>query len=198
MCERDVRRLAGTRYLSQKELPGFSLVEISIVLLIIGILAGAVMKGKDLIESAQLQSVASDIHDLQISYASYVSSYGSIPGNDGAAIARFGGGVKNGSGSGALTSEEAKEVMKHLHAAGLINSENFKLPKIGGTYDVIAENGVAKVRLSDDGKEFLSYKQVVALRAKISDLTGSLPDDIEITPSELKPDGKYLLKVKIR
>jgi prepilin-type N-terminal cleavage/methylation domain-containing protein len=179
------------------ELPGFSLIEISIVLLIVGILAGAFMKGKDLIESAQLQSVASDMHSLQIAYANYINSYGCIPGNDGAAAARFGSGVKNGSGSGRLTAEEAKEVMKHLFAAGLIGSDNYKVSKVGGNYEILSVNGIAKMRLSNDGNGFLSHKQVVALKAKIVEMTGNKPEDIEILPAELKPDGKYAITLRL-
>ncbi|MDR1034971.1 MAG: prepilin-type N-terminal cleavage/methylation domain-containing protein, partial [Holosporales bacterium] len=183
------------RSLFRKRLPGFSLVEISIVLLIVGILAGAIMKGRDLIESARFQSIANDIHEFQMAYANYINLYGSLPGNDGLAVTRFGSGVKNGSGNGKLTQDEAKEVMKHLYAAGLIKLENFKVPKIGGAYEIISEDGVVKIKLSAGDEGFLSHKQVVALVAKIGELTGSSPEKTEITPAELKPDGKYCIKV---
>jgi hypothetical protein len=166
-------------------------------LLIIGILAGAMMKGKDLIESAQLRSVANDMHTFRMAFAEYVNTYGSFPGNDGAATAKFGSDVKNGSGNGKVTPDEAKEVFKHLNAAKLIQSENFKIPKIGGRYEVISEKGVVKLKLSDEGQGFLSYNQVVSLTAKIKELTGDDQGDIEMIPAGSSTAGKYAIQVKI-
>ena len=52
-------------------LKGYTLVEISIVLLIIGILTAAIVKGKSMIESAKLDSVVNDIRTIQIAQSQY-------------------------------------------------------------------------------------------------------------------------------
>jgi prepilin-type N-terminal cleavage/methylation domain-containing protein len=179
------------------KLPGFSLIEISIVLLIVGILVGAVLKGKDVMEVAQLNDVASDVQVLQMAYFNYLTSFGSIPGNDNRATARFGGSLQDGSGNGKTSSDEAKHIFEHLHAAGLIDSANFKMPKVGGTYDMVSEDGVVKLRLSKEGNGFLSRKQVVSLMTKITDRIGASPGQVESTPTEIKEDGAYSIKVRL-
>ncbi|MDR2458534.1 MAG: prepilin-type N-terminal cleavage/methylation domain-containing protein [Holosporales bacterium] len=170
----EVMRTVYKRILKYSRLTvtGFSLVEMSMVLLIIGIIVGGMMKGKDLIEAAQIRAVAGDIQILQIAYASYISQYDAIPGDDAGAETRFGASVQNGDGDGRISADDAKKVFAHLHAAGLIDAPNFKIPKIGGSYDVISEDGTAKLRISDNGKPFVAAKQLHLLRAKAEEMNG--------------------------
>jgi prepilin-type N-terminal cleavage/methylation domain-containing protein len=44
---------------------GFTLIEVSIVLLIVGIMFGSIFKGRDLIEQAKIRSVVSDFLQFQ-------------------------------------------------------------------------------------------------------------------------------------
>ncbi|MDR1391353.1 MAG: prepilin-type N-terminal cleavage/methylation domain-containing protein [Holosporales bacterium] len=178
-----------------RKLNGFSLIEISIVLLIIGIIAGGILKGRDLIESAQIKSVADDIQNLQIVYASYLNSYGVCPGDDGAASLKFGE-VENGDGDGKTSENDAKKIFSHLYAAGLIDSAQFKNPKFGGAYDTISENGNVKLRISDAGKPFLTGKQIISLTAKMKEALGE--EKVEVTPEiSSNSSQKYIIKVKL-
>ena len=45
---------------------GFTLIELAIVLVIIGLLLGGVLKGQELINSAKAKSIASDFKNAQI------------------------------------------------------------------------------------------------------------------------------------
>ncbi|MDR0942805.1 MAG: hypothetical protein LBM19_04350 [Holosporales bacterium] len=181
-----------------RNLEGFSLIEISRVLLIIGIIAGGMLKGRDLIAAAQVKSVASDIQVLQIAYAQYVNSYGALPGDDNSAASRFGA-VANGDGDGKISSGDAKKVFAHLYAAGLIESANFKIPKIGGTYDVISEGDVAKLRISDKGRAFVTGRQLITLLAKTNELLGEHRGKLETEPTEISRDDsqKYIVKIRL-
>ncbi|MDR3031127.1 MAG: prepilin-type N-terminal cleavage/methylation domain-containing protein [Holosporales bacterium] len=184
--------------LYKRKLPGFSLIEVSIVLLIIGIIAGATLKGKDIIDSARLKSVANDIQIFQIAYNSYISSYGALPGDDKKASTRFSG-VEDGDGNGKFNESDAGKVFTHLYRAGLIESETFKIPKTGGKYETISEGGTLKLKLSDSGTAFLSNKQIISLIAKCKEIFGSTEDIIETEPAQITESSstKYLLKVKI-
>ena len=185
------------KQLRSKKLPGFSLIEVSIVLLIIGIIAGAALKGRDILESVRLRSVASDIQVLQIAYNNYVSAYAALPGDDKDASKRFPG-VENGDGNRKFSEQDAKQVFKHLYNAGLIDDENYRIPKIGGSYDMIAESGILKLRLSDAGTGFLTKKQITSLIAKCNEILGSSEDMVETEPKlDEKNSGQYILKVKI-
>lgn len=60
---------------------GFSLLELSIVLVIIGLLAGGVMVGQDLVRSAELNSIIVDINKLKIALNSFKLRYNALPGD---------------------------------------------------------------------------------------------------------------------
>lgn len=186
------------RYLTFRRIEAFSLMEISIVLLIIGIIAGGMLKGKDLIEAAQVRAVVNDFQNLQTAFESYINSYGAIPGDDASVSERFQG-VANGDGDGKISSDDATKVFEHLFSAGLISAKNFKVPKIGGTYDIISEDGNVKLRISNAGKPVLSKKQAVAIVAKASEMFGDSSNMIEIEPQiSLKSSQKYVAKFILR
>ncbi|CAN8139188.1 Prepilin-type N-terminal cleavage/methylation domain-containing protein [uncultured Thiomicrorhabdus sp.] len=50
---------------------GFTLVEIAIVLVIIGLLLGGVLKGQELIENAKVKSIGKDMENMTAAYYSY-------------------------------------------------------------------------------------------------------------------------------
>jgi len=50
----------------KKTQTGFTLIELAIVLVIIGLLLGGVLKGQELINSAKVKNMASDIKNIQI------------------------------------------------------------------------------------------------------------------------------------
>ncbi|GHT89420.1 hypothetical protein FACS1894113_4510 [Alphaproteobacteria bacterium] len=175
-----------------KRLDGFSLVEISIVLLIVGIIAGATFKGRDMIMSARIKSVVNDVQMLQLAYENYVSSYGSLPGDDKEANTRFKN-AENGDGDGKFSEGDAKKVFSHLFFAGLIESKDFKVPKIGGAYEVIAENNALKLKLSAS----FATKQAISFVAKCKEVLGST-DMIESNPAQINSDSEtYTFKITI-
>ena len=60
---------------------GFTLVELSIVLVIIGLLVGGILIGQSLIDSASLQSQVRQFQQLDAAVASFQSRYRAIPGD---------------------------------------------------------------------------------------------------------------------
>jgi len=69
---------------------GFTLVEIAIVLVIIGLLLGGVLKGQSMIDSAKVKSLANEMKAVQTAYNAYQDKYRAIPGDDAAAITHLG------------------------------------------------------------------------------------------------------------
>ena len=61
---------------------GFTLVELSIVLVIIGLLIGGVLKGKAMIENAKLKRVKSDVDGIVAAVYGYQDKYNYLPGDD--------------------------------------------------------------------------------------------------------------------
>jgi len=109
---------------------GFTLVEIAIVLVIIGLLLGGVLKGQELIENGRVKSAAADMNGIAAAYNSYLDRYRRLPGDDvGAVVARGVSwtGVTAGDGNGVIVApaaftgaDESAGFFQHLRAAGFI------------------------------------------------------------------------------
>ena len=78
----------------------FTLVELSIVLVIIGLIIGGVMVGRDLINTATVRSQVSQIEKYNSAVNTFHGKYGCLPG-DCAIAATYGLG-QNGNGDGAV------------------------------------------------------------------------------------------------
>ncbi len=86
---------------------GFTLVEIAIVLVIIGLLLGGVLKGQELINSAKVKNFATDFRNIPLFIYGYQDKFRALPGDDANAVAHLGAGATqitaaNGSGNGTL------------------------------------------------------------------------------------------------
>jgi prepilin-type N-terminal cleavage/methylation domain-containing protein len=61
---------------------GFTLVEIAIVLVIIGLLLGGILKGQEMITQAKIKNVMADYSGISAAYHGYQDRYRAIPGDD--------------------------------------------------------------------------------------------------------------------
>lgn len=64
---------------------GFTLVEIAIVLVIIGLLLGGVLKGQELINSAKVKNLSNDFRTISTFVYAYQDRFRALPGDDRAA-----------------------------------------------------------------------------------------------------------------
>ena len=65
----------------KRQQSGFTLVEIAIVLVIIGLLLGGILKGQELINSAKAKSFAQDFRTIQTALYGYQDRFKAIPGD---------------------------------------------------------------------------------------------------------------------
>ncbi|MEW6313745.1 MAG: prepilin-type N-terminal cleavage/methylation domain-containing protein [Pseudomonadota bacterium] len=110
---------------------GFTLIEIAIVLVIIGLLLGGILKGQELINSAKVKNLAADFKGIPVFIYGYQDKFKALPGDDAAAAthmngatnATTGGTVGNGMIEGAwnsnTTTEESYLFWQHVRLAGL-------------------------------------------------------------------------------
>jgi len=111
----------------KKHQSGFTLVEIAIVLVIIGLLLGGVLKGQAMIENAKIRNVSNDLGAIQAAYYAYQDRYKALPGDDSLAT-RFvaagpvgdGNSVIGGLYSSTTTTDESVMFWRHLRYAGLV------------------------------------------------------------------------------
>ncbi len=64
-----------------KRQSGFTLVEIAIVLVIIGLLLGGILKGQELINSARVRNMADQNSGIQAAYFGFIDRYRQVPGD---------------------------------------------------------------------------------------------------------------------
>ncbi len=115
---------------------GFTLVELAIVLVIIGIIIGFILKGQELIRNAQIKRTYRMYLELVATLYSYHDRYGKLPGDDNRVSQRWGvDPLYNGDGDGRIetanpsalnfnctdaTNTEECKVWQHLRLAELI------------------------------------------------------------------------------
>jgi prepilin-type N-terminal cleavage/methylation domain-containing protein len=109
---------------------GFTLIEIAIVLVIIGLLLGGVLKGQELITGARVRNLISQQDGIKAAFFGFQDRYRALPGDYAAADTNINcgttpcvGGNGNGrieAGNSAGTHEEIL-AWHHLTAAGFVN-----------------------------------------------------------------------------
>ena len=67
--------------ISKRREAGFSLVELAVVLVIIGLIVGGVLVGQDLIKTARLRSLMTQIRSISSAIATFQAKYGGLPGD---------------------------------------------------------------------------------------------------------------------
>lgn len=113
-----------------KKQAGFTLVEIAIVLVIIGLLLGGILKGQELINSARVKNLAADFRNVPVFIYGYQDKFRSLPGDDTAAIEHVGtetldpgegdgDGLIEGEWDSTTNTDESFLFWQHVRMAGL-------------------------------------------------------------------------------
>jgi prepilin-type N-terminal cleavage/methylation domain-containing protein len=143
---------------SRKAEQGFTLVELAIVMIIIGLLIGGILKGQELIVNARVASTVAQIKGMSAATTTFQDKYNALPGDMLNVAARLqncaaapclpgapngNGRVDVGGGFGGAPTGEALAFFLQLAAADLLNgvvagnnvwSQNFPAADIAGGY----------------------------------------------------------------
>lgn len=144
---------------------GFTLVEIAIVLIIVGLLMGGVMKGQELIDNAKVKNLVADFRNVPIYLYTYQDKFKALPGDDAGVDAHLGAklcpsgcratsadavpgnGIIEGNWNSTAKGDESFRFWQHVRLAGLaagpsdVNDADY-LPHnaVGGQLGVTAGN----------------------------------------------------------
>lgn len=166
----------------KKKQAGFTLIEIAIVLVVIGLLLGGVLKGQAMIENTKIKSLANTARGLSAAVYAYQDKYKAYPGDDARAktnLPSASGGclaadIDNGNGNGLIS--EYYDALEHLACAGLIT----------GNY-----NGSSDLLKHPYGGNALVYNQTIQSKAgnlvRFDNLPASAAKDFD----SMLDDGIY-------
>jgi prepilin-type N-terminal cleavage/methylation domain-containing protein len=150
---------------------GFSLVELSIVLVILGLLTGGILTGQSLIKAAELRAVSTEFSAFQTAFNTFKNKYFQLPGDFSEATLFWGKlsaycnahtgtaqttGVCNGDGNGILAEStganndsERFMIWAHLSRAQMLNGNYTGISGSGAVDHAIASQNVPASKFSN-------------------------------------------------
>jgi prepilin-type N-terminal cleavage/methylation domain-containing protein len=166
---------------------GFTLIEIAIVLVIIGLLLGGVLKGQELINSAKVKNLATDFRNIPVFIYGYQDKFKALPGDDAtigtlnthltgatpctpAATAGhcvLGNGIIDGPWNSTSIADESYAFWQHVRLSGLA----------AGSIDTTLANGIGYLPTNASGGNIgiQSGSTVATLVPMFADAAKSLP-----------------------
>lgn len=122
---------------------GFTLVEIAIVLVIIGLLIGGVLRGQELLNSARANSIAAQQSSVQTAYYGFIDRYKAMPGDltvpQAIAVSNLTLAATVNAGDSQVTMADSQVFFNNLSQAGFLACT--PCTPASGTNSVTAGNG---------------------------------------------------------
>ena len=187
---------------------GFTLVEIAIVLVIIGLLLGGILKGQEMITQAKIKNVIADFSGISAAYHGYQDRYRAIPGDDPNANTRWAGATQgNGDGqvagtyNSAVAADESRHWWDHLRRAGFVAGTGTQQPfnAVTGMLGVQTGNAASPVAAALGGftsliicSANLPDKIAIAVDTQMDDgvpSTGTVRGFLQAAPNPAVPNG---------
>jgi prepilin-type N-terminal cleavage/methylation domain-containing protein len=183
---------------------GFTLVEIAIVLVIIGLLLGGILKGQEMITQAKIKNVINDFNGITAAVTSYQDRYRQLPGDDQTANARWsslstpplsgdGNGIikglynandTSGPSQAPAATAESNLFWQHLRVAGFVPGPTIGLGS--GTPPPNATGGIIGVETGVAGTNGMGFTSLIVC-------TSNLPDKVAIAVDTQMDDGSAAL-----
>lgn len=124
-----------------KTLPAFSLIELAIGIVIIGIILSFALKGHEVYEEAKLHSIMSQVSQFRLAHFNFFERYGALPGDFNQAKELIDTRLNNGDGDGIISKgHDSANYWKHLSMANVLmmplNDQGLPTSKLGGVFVV--------------------------------------------------------------
>lgn len=177
---------------------GFTLVEIAIVLVIIGLLLGGILKGQEMITQAKIKNVVNDFNGITAAVNSYQDRYRALPGDDRNASTRWttvslpSVGTVNGNGqisgrynnqlgsTAAVAADESNLFWWHLRLSGFVSGATSGITAAAQPNNAV--NGIMGVETGVSGSLGLGFVSLIIC-------SSNLPDKMAVAVDAQMDDG---------
>jgi prepilin-type N-terminal cleavage/methylation domain-containing protein len=136
----------------------FSLVELSIVLVILGLLTGGILTGQSLIRAAELRAITTESDQFSAAVNAFKAKYFALPGDMNNATSFWGVNTANGNGDGIIDSPSAASTAgemfmfwNQLGLSGLINGQYTGIAGSIGIWNTIYGTNTPQSKISGTG-----------------------------------------------
>jgi len=172
---------------------GYTLVELSIVLAIIGLIIGSIVVGQSVIRNSQLQSVINDVDRYKKAVQLFKEKYNYLPGDMPTAVTFWGATTANGDGNGQIgTSDTSGNLTDTAGTGGIANSGEWFLAwqhlslasfiegnftgthGAGGTLEAVVGTNIPASKLTGAGWTLFYYSQAATNTVLWGDQYGHL------------------------
>ena len=144
---------------------GFSLVEMSIVIVVIGLILAAVMKGQTVIDAARVRALISEVNTYKTAVNSFYAKYNALPGDfTEARIYWTASNTQNGNGDGRLSFKNGAGIYEGYQAWQHLSNENMvATPFLGTQTTAVAELDKDIPKARTGGGYFFDYGSIAQL-----------------------------------
>ena len=167
---------------------GFTLVEIAIVLVIIGLLLGGILKGQEMITQAKIKNIVNDFNGITVAVTSYQDRYRALPGDDISANTRWAvQGPAKGDGNGLILGkynatvtaaptnlQESNLFWQHLRIAGFVAGAT--TGPASGTAPPNAAGGIIGVESGLPGTRGMGFSSLILCFSNLPEKIASAVD----------------------
>jgi len=184
---------------------GFTLVEMAIVLVIIGLIIGGILKGQEIVDNARVKSQVAQIDGIKAAVATFVDEYNFFPGDDPNASTQIGVlAATNGNGDGFISNAldtpvvdsaaagatEVNWVWYHLQEAQLISGIPLGNPvAAANTFSNQGKLANSYLYLADFSWNAITTNKMIRIQGNNS--TGVAPVPAVRVADALQIDSKY-------
>jgi prepilin-type N-terminal cleavage/methylation domain-containing protein len=166
--------------ISQK---GFTLVEVAIVMIIIGLLIGGVIKGQAMIHNAKVKRLIKDIDGMRAAVLAYQDRFGMLPGDESDPNTPTGD-TNNGNNNGLFNETDGWEI-SDMRLAGILSGTGTTLPthNFGGTIRVDYMNIAGGAR---------NYITITNIPAEVAQEIDTKYDDGVRNTGDIRANANYV------
>ena len=181
---------------------GFTLIEIAIVLVVIGLMMGGVLKGQSMIDNAKVKALSNEFGSIQSMVNAYQDKFRALPGDDNAATTHLTGATQaTAAGTGTLdtgtwvgatapdTGNKSSLFWQHVRLAGLAigaSTSGEANNALGGKLGVTTNAAHVNIPATVGG----------AFTACSSAIPGKIAKPLDIMMDDGKPDSGAMVAAK--